>query len=78
MTALPLIQNHGTQRHHNRYPVRKASVNIETIRYYQRRGLLQEPPKPVGRLAVSAGLDPTDSLSNARSDWALAWKKSLI
>ena len=26
---------------------RKAGVNIETIRYYQRRGLLQEPPKPV-------------------------------
>ncbi len=24
----------------------KAGVNIETIRYYQRRGLLQEPPKP--------------------------------
>ena len=26
---------------------RKAGVNIETIRYYQRRGLLLEPPKPV-------------------------------
>ena len=25
---------------------RKAGVNIETIRYYQRRGLLEEPPKP--------------------------------
>jgi MerR family mercuric resistance operon transcriptional regulator len=25
---------------------RKAGVNIETIRYYQRRGLLMEPPKP--------------------------------
>jgi len=23
-------------------------VNIETIRYYQRRGLLDEPPKPLG------------------------------
>ena len=23
-----------------------ADVNIETIRYYQRRGLLEEPPKP--------------------------------
>ena len=23
-----------------------AGVNIETIRYYQRRGLLREPPKP--------------------------------
>jgi len=26
---------------------RKAGVNIETIRYYQRRGLLAEPAKPV-------------------------------
>ena len=25
-----------------------AGVNIETIRYYQRRGLLDEPPKPAG------------------------------
>ncbi|ODT86202.1 MAG: Hg(II)-responsive transcriptional regulator [Nitrosomonadales bacterium SCN 54-20] len=25
-----------------------AGVNIETIRYYQRRGLLDEPTKPVG------------------------------
>lgn len=25
-----------------------AEVNIETIRYYQRRGLLDEPPKPLG------------------------------
>jgi len=25
-----------------------AAVNLETIRYYQRRGLLEEPPKPLG------------------------------
>jgi MerR family transcriptional regulator, mercuric resistance operon regulatory protein len=25
-----------------------VGVNIETIRYYQRRGLLDEPPKPAG------------------------------
>jgi len=25
-----------------------ANVNIETIRYYQRRGLVQEPRKPLG------------------------------
>ncbi|WP_020681921.1 Hg(II)-responsive transcriptional regulator [Marinobacterium rhizophilum] len=25
-----------------------AKVNVETIRYYQRRGLLDEPPKPLG------------------------------
>ena len=24
-----------------------VGVNIETIRYYQRRGLLDEPPKPL-------------------------------
>jgi len=27
---------------------REASVNVETIRFYQRRGLLAEPPKPLG------------------------------
>jgi MerR family mercuric resistance operon transcriptional regulator len=27
---------------------RAAGVNVETIRYYQRRGLLEEPPKPPG------------------------------
>ena len=25
---------------------RRGGVNVETVRYYQRRGLLQEPPKP--------------------------------
>lgn len=25
-----------------------AGVNVETVRYYQRRGLLQEPAKPTG------------------------------
>ena len=27
---------------------RAAAVNVETIRYYQRRGLLDEPEKPLG------------------------------
>jgi len=27
---------------------RAAGVNVETIRYYQRRGLLHEPSKPLG------------------------------
>jgi MerR family mercuric resistance operon transcriptional regulator len=34
-----------------------ADVNVETIRYYQRRGLLDEPSKPLGghrRYAASA------------------------
>lgn len=26
---------------------RSAGVNVETIRYYQRRGLVREPPRPV-------------------------------
>ncbi len=27
---------------------REAGVNVETVRYYQRRGLLPEPPRPAG------------------------------
>lgn len=27
---------------------RAAGVNVETIRFYQRRGLISEPPKPLG------------------------------
>jgi MerR family mercuric resistance operon transcriptional regulator len=27
---------------------KEAGVNVETIRYYQRRGLIAEPPKPAG------------------------------
>ena len=27
---------------------KEAGVNVETIRYYQRRGLIEEPAKPVG------------------------------
>jgi MerR family mercuric resistance operon transcriptional regulator len=27
---------------------RQAGLNVETIRYYQRRGLVPEPPKPPG------------------------------
>ena len=27
---------------------REAGVNVETIRFYQRKGLLHEPPKPLG------------------------------
>ena len=26
----------------------EGGVSVETVRYYQRRGLLEEPPKPVG------------------------------
>jgi MerR family transcriptional regulator, mercuric resistance operon regulatory protein len=27
-----------------------AGVNVETIRFYQRKGLLPEPPRPLGRI----------------------------
>ena len=27
---------------------KRSGVNVETVRYYQRRGLLQEPSKPAG------------------------------
>lgn len=29
---------------------KSAGVGVETIRYYQRRGLLQEPPRPLGEV----------------------------
>lgn len=29
---------------------REAEVSVETIRYYQRRGLLREPERPYGRI----------------------------
>ena len=47
MSVLPLIQTMALKGITIGTLARKASVNIETIRYYQRRGLLQEPPKPV-------------------------------
>ncbi|CAN0289667.1 unnamed protein product, partial [Chrysoparadoxa australica] len=25
---------------------RRAGVNLQTVRYYQRRGLIEQPPKP--------------------------------
>lgn len=36
---------------------RLAGVNVETIRYYQRRGLLPEPRKPVGGVRHYSGSD---------------------
>lgn len=34
-----------------------AGVNIETVRYYQRRGLLSEPERPTGSIRRYAGAD---------------------
>lgn len=33
----------------------RAGVGVETIRYYQRRGLLAEPPRPAGGIRRYAG-----------------------
>lgn len=41
---------------------RAAGVHIETIRYYQRRGLLPQPPKPPGGFRSY----PTDTLQRLR------------
>jgi len=35
----------------------RAGVNVETIRYYQRRGLLAEPARPRGSVRRYAGKD---------------------
>jgi MerR family mercuric resistance operon transcriptional regulator len=32
-----------------------AEVNVETVRYYQRRGLLPEPPRPIGGIRRYGG-----------------------
>ncbi len=34
-----------------------ADVNVETICFYQRKGLLTEPAKPYGRIRRYAGVD---------------------
>lgn len=34
-----------------------AGVNVETVRYYQRRGLLREPPRPLGGVRSYTGQD---------------------
>jgi MerR family mercuric resistance operon transcriptional regulator len=34
-----------------------AEVNVETVRYYQRRGLLSEPERPVGGIRRYASAD---------------------
>jgi len=36
---------------------RSAGVNVETIRFYQRKGLLIEPPKPVGGIRRYSAAD---------------------
>ena len=53
-----------------------AQVNVETIRYYQRRGLLDEPSKPLGghrRYAVETARRVRSS--SGRSNWGSRWKR---
>jgi MerR family mercuric resistance operon transcriptional regulator len=38
---------------------KQAGVNVETIRFYQRRGLLQEPDKPYGGIRRYTEIDVT-------------------
>lgn len=38
---------------------KEAGVNVETIRFYQRKGLLPEPDKPYGGIRRYGGLDVT-------------------
>jgi len=44
---------------------RAAGVNVETIRYYQRRGLLIEPPREQGPRRY--GIDDLDRLRSIRA-----------
>ena len=37
---------------------RAAGVNVETIRFYQRKGLLPEPDKPYGSAATARRMSP--------------------
>lgn len=36
---------------------RTAGVNVETVRFYQRRGLLSEPDRPAGGIRRYSGVD---------------------
>ena len=55
-----------------------AGVNVETIRYYQRRGLLSEPERPPGGIRRYSAAD-IDRLTfvKRRSSWALVWMRSV-
>ena len=60
---------------------KEAGVNVETIRYYQRRGLLAEPHKPVGghRRYPTAALERIGFIRRAqRLGFSLAEVQSLI
>src|SRR5690554_1141494 len=43
---------------------RAAGVNVETIRFYERRGLIEQPPKPKGQTYREY---PSETVSRIRS-----------
>ena len=49
-----------------------AGVNVETIRYYERRGLIRQPPKPATQTQPWLGFYS----SNAPRNWVLRWRRS--
>lgn len=58
-----------------------AGVNVETIRYYQRRGLIEEPQKPLGgqRRYPGAALDALTFVRRAQQlGFSLEEVKSLM
>jgi hypothetical protein len=58
----------------------EAGVNVETIRYYQRRGLMPQPEKPVGgHRSYGASVRRVRFIKRAqvlRRSLASPWKKS--
>ncbi len=54
-----------------------AGVNVETIRFYQRKGLLPEPDKPYGSIRRYGEADVTRvRFVKSTQRLALAWTKS--
>jgi hypothetical protein len=61
---------------------REAGVNVETIRFYQRRGLLPEPDKPLGGIRRYGRTDvarvPHTSLCLIRLSQCMPWTPSTL
>lgn len=54
-----------------------AGVNVETIRFYQRKGLLLEPDKPYGSIRRYGEANVTRvRFVKSASGWASAWMRS--
>lgn len=55
-----------------------AGVNVETVRYYQRRGLLREPPRPKGAGIRRYGDEDAARLSFIRRAQAMGFSLAEI